>query len=331
MPRAQITALGHYLPDYVLTNAELEQLVDTTDAWIRERTGVAERRILTGERGASYMGVRAVQELLAKKGLAPTDIDLLICCTVTPDMVFPATANVITDELGATRAWGFDLGAACSGFLYGVCVASQFIETGRYGNVVVVGVDKMSSIIDYQDRNTCIIFGDGAGAVLLEPDTAGTGHGIQDFVLYSDGGGMKHLHMKSGGSRRPPNLDTVRNREHYVYQEGQAVFKRAVVGMAEAAAEIMERNNLTGADVDWLVPHQANLRIIEATANRMGLTSDKVMVNIERYGNTTSGTLPLCLSDWESQLKPGDRIVLARCGGGFPWGAVALTWASGQV
>ncbi len=330
MPRAQITALGHYLPDYVLTNQELEQLVDTSDAWIRERTGVCERRILTGERGSSYMGVRAVQELLAKKGLDASEIELLICCTVTPDMVFPATANIITDELGASRAWGFDLGAACSGFLYGVCVASQFIETGRYSKIVVVGVDKMSSIIDYQDRNTCIIFGDGAGAVLLEPDTANTGYGIQDFVLYSDGSGMKHLHMKSGGSRRPPSLDTVRNREHYVYQEGQAVFKRAVVGMAEAAAEIMERNGLTGADVHWLVPHQANLRIIDATAQRMGLTPDKVMVNIDRYGNTTSGTLPLCLSDWEDRLRPGDRIVLASFGGGFTWGAVYLTWAYGK-
>lgn len=329
MNRAQITALGSYLPDYVLTNQELERMVDTTDAWIRERTGVVERRILKGELGASHMAARAVRQLLDKRGIGPEEIDLLICCTVTGDMVFPATANIITDEVGASRAWGFDLGAACSGFLYGVAVGSQFIETGRYQKVVVVGVDKMSSIIDYQDRNTCIIFGDGAGAVLLEPDVKGTGHGVQDFVLYSDGSGMKHLHMKSGGSRRPPTLDTVRNREHYVYQEGQAVFKRAVVGMAEAAAEIMERNGLTGDDVDWLVPHQANLRIIDATAQRMGLTPEKVMVNIDRYGNTTSGTLPLCLSDWESQLKPGSRIVLASFGGGFTWGAIYLTWAYG--
>jgi 3-oxoacyl-[acyl-carrier-protein] synthase-3 len=252
------------------------------------------------------------------------DIELLICATVTPDMLFPATANIITDRIGAKRAWSFDMEAACSSFLYALAVGSQFIETGRYTKIMVVGVDKMSAILDYQDRNTCIIFGDGAGAVLLEPDTEG--NGIVDFVLFSDGDGAKHLHMKSGGSLRPPTKDTVLNREHFVYQEGQAVFKRAIAAMADAAVTILEKNALKAEDIAYLVPHQANLRIIDATANRMGLPPERVMVNIQKYGNTTSATLPLCLHDWESKLHKGDNIILASFGGGFTWGAMYLKW-----
>jgi 3-oxoacyl-[acyl-carrier-protein] synthase-3 len=271
------------------------------------------------------MGAEAVKELCAKRGISPTEIDLLICATVTPDHTFPATANIITDKIGATNAWGFDMEAACSGFLYAVITASKFIETGHHKKVVVVGADKMSSIIDYSDRNTCIIFGDGAGAVLLEADEEG--NGIFDSVLYSDGSGVKHLHMKAGGSVKPPSVETVLAKEHYVYQEGKVVFKFAVKGMADAAEEIMKRNNLTSEDVAWLVPHQANKRIIDACADRMGLSTDKVMLNIHKYGNTTGGTIPLCLWEWESQLKKGDNIVLASFGGGFTWGAVYLKWA----
>lgn len=300
-------------------------MVETTDEWIRERTGIEERRILKGDLGTSHMGAEAVKELCAKRGISPTEIDLLICATVTPDHTFPATANIITDKVGATNAWGFDLEAACSGFLYGVITASKFIETGHCKKVVVVGADKMSSIIDYSDRNTCIIFGDGAGAILLEADEEG--NGIYDSVLYSDGSGVKHLHMKAGGSVKPPSVETVLAKEHYVYQEGKVVFKFAVKGMADAAEEIMKRNNLTGDDVAWLVPHQANKRIIDACADRMGLSTEKVMLNIHKYGNTTGGTIPLCLWEWESQLKKGDNIVLASFGGGFTWGAVYLKWA----
>ncbi|MBC5994407.1 beta-ketoacyl-ACP synthase III [Pontibacter cellulosilyticus] len=323
---AAITGVSGYVPEYVLTNKELETLVETNDEWITSRTGIKERRILKGEGlGTSHIAVPAVRELLKKTNTKPEEIDLLICATTTPDMVFPATANLITAEIGAVNAFGYDLQAACSGFLYAVATGSKFIESGRYKKVVVVGADKMSSIIDYTDRATCIIFGDGGGAVMLEPNTEG--YGVLDEVLKSDGTGAQFLHMKAGGSRKPATVDTVLAREHYAYQEGQQVFKFAVKGMADVSAEVMERNNLTGDDVAWLVPHQANKRIIEATANRMGLSNEKVMLNIHKYGNTTSGTIPLCLWEYESQLKKGDNIVLAAFGGGFTWGAIYLKWA----
>ncbi len=326
---AAITAVQGYLPEFRLTNQVLETMVDTNDAWITERTGIKERRILTGkDQGLSVMAVEAVKGLCAKRGIDPLEIDLLICCTVTADMQFPATANIICDQVGAKNAWGFDLNAACSGFLYGLTTGSQFIETGKYRKVVVVGGDKMSSIIDYTDRATCIIFGDGAGAVLLEPNTEGLG--IIDAILRSDGSGCQYLHQKAGGSRRPASERTVEAREHYVYQEGKAVFKFAVTNMADVSAEIMEKNGLTSEDVAWLVPHQANKRIIDATAHRMGLDDSRVMVNIEKYGNTTSGTLPLCLWEWEPRLKKGDNIILSAFGGGFTWGAVYLKWAYGS-
>lgn len=323
--RAAITATGAYLPDDVLSNQELEKMVETSDEWIRERTGIIERRILKGNLGSSDMGVEAVKQLLDKRGIGPEEIDMLICCTVTPDHVFPATANIITDKLGATNAWGFDLEAACSGFLYGLTVATKFVETGFHKKVVVVGVDKMSSIIDYEDRNTCIIFGDGCGAVLVEP-TEGD-NGIIDARLYADGNGMQYLHMKSGGSVSPPTVETVQRREHFVYQEGRTVFKYAVKNMADVAAEIMERNNLTADDIAWLVPHQANLRIISATADRMGIGEEKVMLNIQKFGNTTAGTIPICLWEYEDRMKKGDNIILAAFGGGFTWGAVYIKWA----
>ena len=325
---AAITAVQGYLPDFRLTNQVLETLVDTNDAWITERTGIKERRILTGkDQGLSTMAAAAVQGLCAKRGIDPMEIDLLICCTVTADMQFPATANIVCDMVGAKNAWGFDLNAACSGFLYGLTTGSQFIETGKYRKVVVVGGDKMSSIIDYTDRATCIIFGDGAGAVLLEPNTEGLG--IIDAILRSDGSGCQYLHQKAGGSRRPATERTVEAREHFVYQEGKAVFKFAVTNMADVSAEIMEKNGLKSEDVAWLVPHQANKRIIDATAHRMGLDDSRVMVNIEKFGNTTSGTLPLCLWEWEPRLKKGDNIILSAFGGGFTWGAVYLKWAYG--
>lgn len=324
--RAAITAVGAYVPDYVLSNQELETMVDTTDAWIRSRTGILERRILKGEGlGTSDLAVPAIEQLLKKRGITALDIDLIICCTTTPDMVFPATANVISDKLGASNAWGFDLQAACSGFLYGLATASKFIETGTHSKVIVVGADKMSSIIDYSDRSTCIIFGDGAGAVLLEPTTETCG--IMDSLLRSDGSGREFLHQKAGGSLRPATLETVSNKEHYVYQEGKTVFKFAVVNMAEVSYEIMLRNGLDSGDIAWLVPHQANKRIIDATAERMGLPEEKVMVNIQRYGNTTSATIPLCLSEWESRLRRGDNLILSAFGGGFTWGAVYVKWA----
>lgn len=325
---AAITAVQGYLPEFRLTNQVLESIVDTNDAWITERTGIKERRILTGkDQGLSTMAAAAVKGLCAKRGIEPMEIDLLICCTVTADMQFPATANIVCDMVGAKNAWGFDLNAACSGFLYGLTTGSQFIETGKYRKVVVVGGDKMSSIIDYTDRATCIIFGDGAGAVLLEPSTEGLG--IIDAILRSDGSGCQYLHQKAGGSRRPASERTVEAREHFVYQEGKAVFKFAVTNMADVSAEIMQRNGLKSEDVAWLVPHQANKRIIDATAHRMGLDDSRVMVNIEKYGNTTSGTLPLCLWEWEPRLKKGDNIILSAFGGGFTWGAVYLKWAYG--
>lgn len=323
---AAITAVGGYVPDYVLTNAELETIVDTTDEWIQSRTGIKERRILKGEgKGTSDMAVEAIKVLLAKRGIGPEEIDLIICATTTPDFTFPATANVISDKAGLTNAFGYDINAACSGFIFALNTGAQFIETGKYKKVIVVGADKMSSILNYEDRATCIIFGDGGGAVLLEPNTEG--YGVIDSVLKSDGAGRVHLHQKAGGSVKPPTIETVMNKEHYVYQEGQTVFKFAVKNMADVAAEIMQRNNLTSETINWLVPHQANLRIIAATGERMGLPEEKVMVNIQRYGNTTNGTLPLCLWEWEKKLHKGDNIVLAAFGGGFTWGATYIRWA----
>jgi len=323
---AAITAVNGYVPDYVLTNAELEKLVDTTDEWILSRTGISERRILKGEgKGTSDMAVEAVKGLLAKRGIDASEIDLLICATTTPDMQFPATANIITDKVGAKNAFGFDINAACSGFIYALTTASKYIESGLYKKIVVVGGDKMSSIINYEDRTTCIIFGDGAGAVLLEPSN--DGNGIIDAILRSDGSGRIHLHQKAGGSAKPASKETIEAKEHFVYQEGQSVFKFAVTNMAEVSAEIMEKNHLTSEDVAWLVPHQANKRIIDATAQRMGVGPEKVMLNIQKYGNTTNGTIPLCLWEWENQLKKGDNIILAAFGGGFTWGSVYIKWA----
>lgn len=323
---AAITAVGGYVPEYRLTNKELETMVDTNDEWIKSRTGIEERRILKGEGlGSSDMAAPAVLELCKKRGISPEEIECIICATVTPDMVFPATANIISDKIGAVNAFGFDINAACSGFLYALTTGASFIESGRYKKVVVVGADKMSAIIDYTDRATCIIFGDGAGAVLLEPNEEGLG--VLDSILRSDGSGRNYLHMKAGGSVKPASIETVLAREHYAYQEGQAVFKFAVKGMADVSYELMQRNNLTADDIAWLVPHQANLRIIDATANRMDLPREKVMINIQKYGNTTAGTLPLCLWDWEKQLHKGDNIILAAFGGGFTWGATWLKWA----
>ena len=323
---AAITAVGGYVPEYRLTNAELETMVDTNDEWIRTRTGVEERRILKGEGlGSSDMAVPAVQELCKKRGISPLEIDCLICATVTPDLVFPATANIICDKIGATNAFSYDIGAACSGFLFALTTGASLIESGRYKKVVVVGVDKMSSIVDYSDRATCIIFGDGAGAVLLEENTEG--NGIQDSILKTDGSGRQYLHMKAGGSAKPSTVETVLAKEHYIYQEGQPVFKFAVKGMADVSYELMQRNDLSADDISWLVPHQANLRIIDATANRMGLPKEKVMINIQKFGNTTAGTIPLCLWEWEKQLKKGDNLILAAFGGGFTWGASWIKWA----
>ncbi len=323
---AAITAVGGYVPDYILTNSELETMIDTTDEWIRTRTGIEERHILKEPgKGSSFMGIKAVQNLLTKKNIDPKEIDCVICATVTPDMTFPATANIIAAECGITNAFGFDLEAACSGFLYGLTTAAAFIESGRFKKVLLIGVDKMSSIVDYSDRTTCIIFGDGAGAVLLEPTAEDVG--IKDSLLRSDGAGAKHLHMKAGGSVMPPSIETVMGKEHFVYQEGQSVFKFAVKGMADISYDLMQKNNLTADDIAWLVPHQANLRIIDATAARVNLPQEKVMVNIQKYGNTTAATLPLCLWDWEHKLKKGDNLILASFGGGFTWGATWVKWA----
>lgn len=323
---AAITAVGGYVPEYRLTNQILETMVDTNDEWIRTRTGIDERRILKEDGlGSSDMAVKAVNELCEKRGIAPTEIDCLICATVTPDMVFPATGNIICDKAGMINAFSYDIGAACSGFLYALTTGSALVESGRYKKVIIVGVDKMSSIIDYSDRATCIIFGDGAGAVLLEPSENGVG--ILDSILKSDGSGRQYLHMKAGGSVKPATVETVMAKEHYVYQAGQAVFKFAVKGMADVSYELMQRNNLTSDDIAWLVPHQANLRIIDATADRMNLPKEKVMINIQKYGNTTAATIPLCLWEWEKKLNKGDNIVLAAFGGGFTWGATLVKWA----
>lgn len=324
--RAAITAVHGYVPDYVLTNAELEKMVDTTNEWILSRTGISERRILKGENmGTSVMAVEAAKGVLQKRGIDASELDLIICATTTPDMQFPATANIVADLIGAKNAFGYDISAACSGFIYSLVTGSKFIETGSYKKVLVIGADKMSSIIDYTDRKTCVIFGDGAGAVLLEPNEEG--NGIIDSILHADGAGRVYLHQKAGGSAKPATIETVAAREHYVHQEGQAVFKFAVTNMADVSARIMERNHLTANDVAWLVPHQANMRIIEATANRMGVGMDKVTVNIHKYGNTTNGTIPLCLWEWEKQFNKGDNIILAAFGGGFTWGSIYIKWA----
>jgi len=324
--RAAITGVHGYVPEYVLTNKELEGMVETNDEWITSRTGIKERRILKGEGlGSSDLGAAAVEGLLKKKDISAEEIDCIICATATPDMIFPATACIIADKIGAKNAFAYDLMAACSGFLFSVATASSYIETGAYKKIIVVGADKMSSIVDYTDRQTCIIFGDGAGAVLLEPDTDGLG--LQDSIMKSNGEGRHYLKMTGGGSVRPASEETIKNKEHFIHQEGQTVFKFAVKGMADVSAEIMERNNLEGDDIAWLVPHQANKRIIDATANRMGVGTDKVMLNIQRYGNTTNGTIPLCLWEWENQLNKGDNLILAAFGGGFTWGSIYLKWA----
>ena len=326
MIKAAITSIAGFLPDNIVTNADLEKIIDTSDEWITSRTGIKQRHLENNpERGTSDMCVEAVKLLCKKRGISPEEIDLLICGTVTPDLVFPSTSNLIGAKIGAKNAWGFDLSAACSGFLYALSTGSQFIETGRYKKVVIVGADMMSRIIDYTDRTTCVIFGDGAGAVLLEPTTEDLG--IIDFELHADGNGVEHLHMKAGGSLRPASHETVDNKMHFVYQEGQSVFKHAVYSMAEVSANIMKKNNLQAEDIQWLAAHQANKRIIDATANRMGIGAEKVMMNIENYGNTTAGTIPLLLWDYEKQLKKGDNIILSAFGGGYTWGAVYLKWA----
>jgi len=321
---AAITGVHGFVPKDILSNEDLSKIVDTSDEWILSRTGIKERRIMK-DGASSDMAMEAVNALLRKKNIDPLEIELVIVGTVTPDHPFPSTANVLCDKTGMKNAWGFDLNAACSGFLFALSTGAQFIETGKYKKVLVVGVDKMTSIVDYQDRTTCVIFGDGAGVVLLEPNDEGLG--IQDFILRSDGSGREFLVQPAGGSAMPPTHETIDQRMHYVKQEGKQVYKFAVTNMAEVSAEIMEKNNLTSDDVAWLVPHQANLRIIDATANRMGLPSEKVMINIQKYGNTTAGTLPLCLWDYESQLKKGDNIILSAFGGGFTWGAVYIKWA----
>lgn len=323
---AAITGIAGYVPNYILTNKELEKIVDTNDEWITTRTGIKERRILKGEgKGTSILGVKAVEELLKKTKVSVKDIDLIICATATPDMIFPSTACIIADKVGAINAFAYDLMAACSGFLYALSTASKFIETGTYKNIIVIGADKMSSIIDYKDRATCIIFGDGAGAVMLQQSDENLG--IQDAILKSDGSGSEFLHLKAGGSVKPASHETVEAREHYVFQDGQPVFKAAVKSMADVSEEIMQRNNLSSQDVTWLVPHQANKRIIEATAKRMGIGNAKVMLNIEKYGNTTNGTIPLCLWEWENKLRKGDNLILSAFGGGFTWGSIYLKWA----
>lgn len=324
--RAAITGVGGYVPDYILTNKELETMVETTDEWITSRTGIKERRILKGEnQGVSVLGIEAVKDLIRKTKIDPAEIDLLIFATVTADMTFPATANIVATAVGAVNAFSYDISAACSGFLFALTTGASFIQSGMYKKVVIVGGDKMSAIMDYTDRTTCIIFGDGAGCVLLEPTTEDVG--VMDSILKSDGAGESYLHMKAGGSRNPATLETVQARQHYVYQEGSAVFKFAVTNMAEVSAQLAERNNLKPENIAWLVPHQANKRIIDATANRVGITEDKVMMNIERYGNTTAGTIPLLLWDYEKQLKKGDNLLMAAFGGGFTWGAVYVKWA----
>lgn len=324
--QAAITAVGGYVPETKLTNFDLEKMVDTSDEWIRARTGIVERRILKEPgKATSDMGAAAVQAMLERENIDPEEIDLIVVGTVTGDYIFPASANLIADKVGAKNAWGFDVSAACSGFLFALKTGASFIESGQHKKVIVCGVDKMSAITDYTDRNTCIIFGDGAGCVLLEANEEG--FGIQDSILRVDGSGREFLYQKAGGSLHPPTAETIANKEHYVYQEGKTVFKFAVTKMADVSYEIMEKNGLTSDSVDWLAPHQANLRIIDATANRMGIDKDKVLVNIQKYGNTTSGTIPLCLWDFEKKFKKGDNLILSTFGGGFTWGSIYIKWA----
>lgn len=326
MLHAAITAVGHYLPEDRLTNAELEQMVDTDDEWIRSRTGIRERRILRDpDKATSYMATEAAREVIRKRGIDPEEIDAIIIATVTPDMIFPATACLVQHAIGARRAWGFDLSAACSGFLFGLSTGAGLIASGKHKKVLVIGADKMSSIINYTDRTTCILFGDGAGAVLLEPDEEG--YGVIDSYERVDGSNWELLCMRGGGSLHPPSHETIDRQMHFLFQEGRSVFKYAVEGMAEAVTEVMGRNNLTGDDIRYLVPHQANYRIVDATARRMGITMDKVTMNIERYGNTTAATIPLCLHDWEHAFRRDDNIMLAAFGGGFTWGAAYVKWA----
>ncbi|MEM7101578.1 MAG: beta-ketoacyl-ACP synthase III [Bacteroidota bacterium] len=323
---AAITGVNGWVPEFRLTNQILETMVETNDEWIRSRTGISERRLLKDpDKGTSEIGYQAVTGLLEKTGTKPEEIDMLICATITPDMTFPDTANTICDKCGLVNAWGYDLGAACSGFLFAYTTAAKFIESGYCKKVIVVGADKMSSIIDYTDRTTCVIFGDGGGAVLLEPNTEGLG--LQDAILKGDGSGRQHLHMKAGGSLKPPTVETIEAREHYVYQEGRHVFKNAVRGMSGVTRDLLKRNGLKKEDINWLVPHQANMRIIESVSGQLDFPLEKVMINIQRYGNTTAGTLPLCLHDYEPQLKKGDKIILTAFGGGFTWGSIYLTWA----
>ncbi len=323
--KANITAVGHYLPEDVLTNKDLEEMVDTNDEWIRTRTGISERRILKDpDKASAYMGIEAAREVLRDRNIDPLEIEAIIVATATPDYLFPATACLVQREIGAFNAFCFDLMAACSGFLYALTTGASFIETGRYKKVLIIGSDKMSSITDYTDRATCILFGDGAGAALLEPSEDDCG--VIDWVHHSSGIGAEYLVQEAGGSRNPASAETVEQKKHYIYQDGKAVFKKATEGMADVSREIMDRNNLSDDDISWLVPHQANLRIIDATAKRMGLSSERVMINIDKYGNTTTATIPLCLYDWKHKLKKGDNLILAAFGGGFTWGAVYLKW-----
>ncbi len=324
--KSSISGVFGYVPDYILNNQELEKLVETNDEWIVSRTGIKERRILKGDlKGTSVMGIKCVEGLLQKTNTNPKEIDLIICATVTPDMAFPSTANIIASEVGATNAYSFDISAACSGFLYALTTASQFIEAGTHTKIIVIGADKMSSVVDYTDRKNCILFGDGGGAVLLEPTIDDTG--IQDYILKSDGSGASMLCLKAGGSMKPASIETIKNKEHFIYQEGSSVFKFDVTKMADVSEEIMIKNKLTSEKIDYLIPHQANKRIIDATANRMGLGPEKVLLNIEKYGNTTAGTIPLCLWDFEKKLKKGDNLILAAFGGGFTWGSIFLKWS----
>lgn len=324
LKRAKITGVGHYLPDYILTNAELEKYIETNDEWIRSRTGISERRILKDpEKATSFMAAAASIEALKDAGVEANEIDAIIVATVTPDYIFPAAAALVQKKIGAVNAYAFDLSAACSGFLFALSTGAMMIESGRAKKVIVVGADKMSAIVDFHDRTTCILFGDAAGAVVLEQSDEG---GIIDFVHHTEGDEECMLYQPAGGSRYPATEETVKNKMHYIRQDGRAVFKKATEGMADVSLEIMQRNNLTGDDVAWLVPHQANLRIIDATARRMGLSSEKVMINIGKYGNTTAATIPLCLYDWKEKLNKGDKIILSAFGGGLTWGAIYLEW-----
>jgi 3-oxoacyl-[acyl-carrier-protein] synthase-3 len=328
--RAAIKGIHAWVPEYRLTNHELSKMVDTSDEWIMQRVGIKERRILKGEGlGSSDLGEKAVKGLLEKTGTSPEEVDLLICATITPDMFFPATANIISDKVGIKNAFSFDIGAACSGFLFALQTGAVYVESGRFKKVVVVGADKMSSITDYTDRTTCPLFGDAAGAVLLEPTTEEVG--VMDYIFHTDGSGRKYLYLKAGGSAKPATYETIDAKEHFIYQEGQSVFKFAVVNMADVAVEIMQKNNLKPEDIAWLVPHQANLRIIDATGRRMGLPPEKIMINIQKYGNTTAATIPLCMWEYEPKLKKGDKIILAAFGGGFTWGSLYLKWAYDPV